>query len=210
MKSVQFIKKLNNTELGKGRTHETYVLVPSVIDVSDIFRALDVPVEFMDKYTHEKVTTRNIVTKSGEKRIVGLGQYYRARGLSAGDEIAFEKRILRGREEYYVCTKKNRDTLVFQKSRYGFEILTPERLSEFMSMAGRTETKVEIPFLGAQRKRNDSPETTDYHDILIDGESLLTSYGGKDIGEIRIRGNAVVTSEFYGWKKYVFETEEPK
>lgn len=29
MKVVQVIKKLNNTELGKGGTHDSYVLVPN-------------------------------------------------------------------------------------------------------------------------------------------------------------------------------------
>lgn len=28
MKIIQFIKTLNNTELGKGTTHETYILIP--------------------------------------------------------------------------------------------------------------------------------------------------------------------------------------
>ena len=46
MKIVQLIKKLNNTELGKGGTHDYYVLVPAELDISDIFPAPDVPVRF--------------------------------------------------------------------------------------------------------------------------------------------------------------------
>ena len=81
MKIVQLIKKLNNTELGKGGTHDYYVLVPAELDISDIFPAPDVPVRFTDKHTFERVVARNTVSR--EKRIVGLGQYYRAKGLSA-------------------------------------------------------------------------------------------------------------------------------
>ena len=40
MKIVQMIKKLNNTELGKGGTHDTYVLVPNDLDISDVFDTL--------------------------------------------------------------------------------------------------------------------------------------------------------------------------
>lgn len=89
MKVVQVAKKLNNTELGKGGTHDTYVLIPNDLDVSDIFDEPNKPIEFVDKYTKEKVTIRNTVGR--EKRLVGLGQYYRSRDLYAGDEIVFEK-----------------------------------------------------------------------------------------------------------------------
>lgn len=35
VKVVQVIKKLNNTELGKGGTHDTYVLIPQNHEMSD-------------------------------------------------------------------------------------------------------------------------------------------------------------------------------
>ena len=37
MKSIQLIKQVNNTELGKGGTHETYILIPQDLNVSDLF-----------------------------------------------------------------------------------------------------------------------------------------------------------------------------
>ena len=37
MKIIQFIKTLNNTELGKGTTHETYILIPKKAEINDIF-----------------------------------------------------------------------------------------------------------------------------------------------------------------------------
>lgn len=206
MKVVQIIKKLNNTELGKGGTHDTYVLIPNNLNVSDIFDEPDKPVEFIDQETLETITVRNTVRR--EKRIVGLGQYYRSKDLSAGDEIIFEKREFEEKTEFFVSVKKNINSLVFQKSRYGFDILTPERIKNFESISIALDKKVEVNFLKAAKKRNDSPDTTNYYDILISGKSILPSYSGKELGEIQISGNKVQVFEFYGWKKYVFETEE--
>ena len=43
---------------------------------------------------NEAVVVRNTVGR--EKRIVGLGQYYRSKDLSAGDEIVYERRVVNG------------------------------------------------------------------------------------------------------------------
>lgn len=43
------IKKLNNTELGKGGTHDTYVLVPNDLDISDVFDTPGAVIDFVDK-----------------------------------------------------------------------------------------------------------------------------------------------------------------
>ena len=61
MKVSQLIKQLNNTELGKGGTHDTYVLIPNELDISDIFSEVNLPIEFIDADTSEKVTVRNTV-----------------------------------------------------------------------------------------------------------------------------------------------------
>ena len=36
MEVIQIIKKLNNTELGKKNTHESYILVNRGLDISDL------------------------------------------------------------------------------------------------------------------------------------------------------------------------------
>lgn len=206
MKIVQVIKKLNNTELGKGGTHDTYVLIPNDLDVTDIFDQPNTPTEFVDKFTMEKVIVRNTVGR--EKRIVGLGQYYRNKDLYAGDEIIFEKQVTSEKASHFIYTKKYADNLVVQKSKYGFEILTPDRIKCFEENVSLMNSKVSIEFLKSEKKRSDSPEETDFYDIKIDGKSVLDSVNGKDAVDIRIRDNAVMVSEFYGWKKYMFEVEE--
>lgn len=206
MKIVQLVKQLNNTELGKGGTHDTYVLIPNELDITDIFTKTNEPIEFRDADNTESVVARNTVGR--EKRIVGLGQYYRSRDLSAGDEIVFERRSDNIGSKCIVRVVKHPENLVFQKAKSGFEILTPERLSMAKSWCEQSEDEFSIDFLCSAKKRNDSPDTTDFYDISVNGKSLLDSYSGKDIGLISFEKKRIKISSFYGWKKYVFETEE--
>ena len=205
MKIIQIIKKLNNTELGKGGTHDTYVLIPNDLDVTDVFEQ-SVPMDFVEKYSGETITVRNTVGR--EKRIVGLGQYYRNMDLSAGDEIIFEKEERLSETKLIIYTKKYEDSIVIQKSKYGFEILTPERTERFKEMVVMMDVDIQINFRISERKRNDSPEETDFYDVKIDGESLLDRFSGKELVELSVRDNKVSVSSFYGWKKYIFEVEE--
>ena len=206
MKVVQVIKKLNNTELGKGGTHDSYVLVPNEMDITDVFVKLGESVSFVDKNTAEEVVIRS--TYGREKRIVGLGQYYRNHDLSAGDEIMFERRKTGERTEHFVCVKKQEDTLSLQKSKNGFEILTPERVERFQKLANDAGLTLEIRFLVSKKKRNDSPDSTDDYDVFFSGKSLMDVVSGNNLVELEIRNGEIVANLFYGWKKYVFETEE--
>lgn len=206
MKVSQLVKQLNNTELGKGGTHDTYVLIPNELNIKDIFATAGAEVEFTDLITKEKIIVRN--TESREKRIVGLGQYYRDKDLSAGDEIIFERITCNVTDTFLINTKKRENSLVFQKMKYGFEILTPEKMSLFMNISKQMPDSFKMDFIESARKRNDSPETTDFYDIAVNGKSLLDSYGGKEIGIVQIEGNKIEIGDFYGWKKYMFETEE--
>ena len=61
MRIVQLVKQLNNTELGKGGTHDTYVLIPNDLDISDVFQQVNEPIEFIDAISQERVTVRNTV-----------------------------------------------------------------------------------------------------------------------------------------------------
>ena len=74
VKVVQVIKKLNNTELGKGGTHDTYVLIPQNLDISDLFPIVNEQISFINKENGKIVNLRH--TSGREKRIVGLGPYY--------------------------------------------------------------------------------------------------------------------------------------
>ena len=160
MKIVQLVKQLNNTELGKGGTHDTYVLIPNELDITDIFTKANEPIEFRDADNMEAVVARNTIGR--EKRIVGLGQYYRSKDLSAGDEIVFERRSDNEKSEYKVRVVKHLEILVFQKAKFGFEILTPKRLNMAKSWSEQSEDEFSIDFICSAKKRNDSPDTTDF------------------------------------------------
>lgn len=206
MKVVQVVKKLNNTELGKGGTHDTYVLVPSELDITDVFVKLDEMVMFTDKDTRETLEIRS--TYGREKRIVGLGQYYRNHDLSAGDEIVFERRVSGKKIEHFICVRKNEDALVIQRYKKAFEILTPNRLGRFENVTTESGESLQVKFLTSEKKRNDSPEATRFYDVIVSGKSILNAPKAKGLSEIRVRGGKIEVTPFYGWKKYVFETEE--
>jgi hypothetical protein len=84
MKSEKYIKILNNTELGKGTTHECYVLVTGSYNVDNIFTSfINGTTNFIDKVDNSNID--NIRIQQGrETRIVGLGPYYRKYELNAG------------------------------------------------------------------------------------------------------------------------------
>lgn len=206
MKSIQLIKQLNNTELGKSGTHDTYVLVPNDLNVSDIFSEVNTPIDFHDLDSGEVVTIRN--TQGREKRIVGLGNYYRSKNLSAGDEILFERRSLPDGDKYIIGTRKLIDYLVFQKNKAGFEILTPERISLANDWSRRLSGTFRIDFLTSAKKRNDSAEPTNFYDIIVENKSILSDYSAKGIGFLTMKENKISLESFYGWKKYVIDWEK--
>ena len=204
MKIVQLMKQLNNTELGKGGTHDTYVLVPNELDITSIFEQPDVVYEFTDPISGEKVKVRNTVGR--EKRIVGLGQYYRNQNLSAGDSVVFEKRVDGSFSSLSIQTVKLTSSIVFQKAKDGFEILTPERLQQAQDWGIKLAEKFEIIFSESIKKRNDSPATTDIYRITVGGIRIADEFAAKEIGTVDMSGDQAIVRRFYGWK--IIQAEE--
>jgi len=204
MKIIQLMKQLNNTELGKGGTHDTYVLVPNELDITPIFEKPDVVYEFSDPISGEVVKVRNTVGR--EKRIVGLGQYYRNQDLSAGDSVVFEKRVDGAYISLTIHTIKLQSSIVFQKTKDGFEILTPERLQQAQNWGIKLAEKFEIIFSESIKKRNDSPITTDIYRITIGGIGIANDFAAKEIGIVDISGERAIVRRFYGWR--IIQAEE--
>ncbi len=204
MKIVQLMKQLNNTELGKGGTHDTYVLVPNELDITPIFEQPDVVYEFSDPISGEVVKVRNTVGR--EKRIVGLGQYYRNQDLSAGDSVVFEKRIDGTNISLSIRTIKLTGSVVFQKTKDGFEILTPDRMQLAKDWGEKLEDKFEIVFSESIKKRNDSPVTTDIYRITVGGIGISDDFAAKEIGIVDISGERAIVRRFYGWR--IIQAEE--
>lgn len=203
MKSYQLTKKLNNTELGKSGTHDTYILVPQDVEVSDIFPEVNTFYDFIDRESGETISIR--MTQGREKRIVGLGPYYASKDLCAGDEIILERRDIKDDVQRYVDYYKQINRLMLQKSSKGFELLTPDRadlIAEDVHLNGKN---ISLEFLEARKKRQDSPEKTDYYDFKIDGESIAFEFSNKEIAEIEIVNHTARVNRFCAWTKAFME-----
>ncbi|MFR1449538.1 MAG: hypothetical protein ACLSXC_06035 [Beduini sp.] len=213
MKIIQIVKKLNNTEIGKSGTHETYVHIPQELNISDLFPETDVHKQFIYKRNKQSYQIRCTIGR--EKRIVGLGDFYRDNDVCAGDEIVLEKHILPNNEsKFYIDLNKLSNILMVQRCKGGFEILNEDRLSffnnDFNTYSLGEKRILTIEFVASEKKRADSPKTTNIFDIKIDGISAVENYNRKDMIEIQfdVESKIASISKACAWKKYVFEVEE--
>ncbi|MDB3972039.1 hypothetical protein N9400_01230 [Candidatus Thioglobus sp.] len=212
MKVQQFIKKLNNTELGKGNTHEYYVLVPS--GIMDGFFDSSKPSVF-DCIGGSELSGIHI-SNGREFRINGLGDYYRNNDVNAGDEIIFQKTDDNGIISFDVNLKTNKNLVTLQKiGDRGFEILSLGNLSS--SEAGLSDSyeikaayqgilsTIKIEFNLKEKKRKDSPEETSFYKILVNDQDVQQDFNGKGfLVNIRETGNGKVLCKSCTWQKYEF------
>lgn len=213
MKIVQIIKKLNNTELGKGGTHECYVHIPKELNINDFFEKEEEVKNFIYKKNGKKYQIRCTIGR--EKRIVGLGDFYRDYKMSAGDEIILERYIEEnGKSRYSINFNKRKDILMIQKCKDGFEILNEEMIDVIATdsnvyYAGEIK-KMTIEYINAVKKRADSPRKTDIYDIKVDGISLANQYKSKDMVEIQFDNNQnrAYINNICTWRKYIFDMED--
>ena len=213
MKSIQIIKVLNNTELGKAGTHETYIHVPQDLEVDDIFSKTDTIKKFVYKRTEKTYNIR--YTRGREKRIVGLGTFYRENDVCAGDEIVLECRIDKNKDStYYIDLNKKINILIVQRCKSGFEIITEDRRklisNETKVYLSDGVKKISLDFIGSEKKRADSPVETEIYDIKLDNVSIVEDYNKKDIIEIEVDciNDIAFISKTCAWRKYMFEMEE--
>ena len=211
MKVVQFIKRVNNTELGKGGTNETYILVPQEATVDDIFEEKDVEINFEDKNSggFEKIR----LTIGREKRIVGLGPFYRRHNVSAGDSVIIERRIDNMNiSHFYIAVQKYDNNLVLQKTKEGFEVLDESKISilpEGVKVLDNGELKqMSLNFLKMFRKNVKSPNETKSYEIFVDGTTISDFYKKNDMIEVIIANAVAHIRKIVTWKKYVVEVKE--
>ena len=213
MKVVQIIKKLNNTELGKSGTHEFYVQVPQDLIIEDFLPQAEDVKSFIYKRTGKVYHIRFTIGR--EKRIVGLGDFYRDNDVCAGDEVVLERHLDEdGESTYYIDLNKRNDILMIQRCKRGFELLNEERknlVSSDVQVYVSGEMKpITVEFIGPVKKREDSPNTTDIYDVKLDGTSIVSDYGGKEMVEIQVdhSANKAFVNRICAWKKYIFEMED--
>lgn len=209
MKSEKYIKILNNTELGKGTTHECYVLVTGSYNVGNIFTSfINGTTNFIDKVDNSNID--NIRIQQGrETRIVGLGPYYRKYELNAGDIIIFERiENSSGAIFFYLNNIKKNNNLILQKvGSKGYEILKQNINTIYPliidSCLFNDEYKnVEIKFKQSIPKRSDSPNNTDFYDVFVDGTPY--NIGDKELCEIILEEHKIL-KKLKTWNKYTVQ-----
>lgn len=217
MKIIQIIKRLNNTELGIGNTHETYILIPSDLDFSDFL--LNEEEEFLFKKNNLTYKLNYKVTKTGEERLNGLGPFYRENNLTAGDELLLEKRIYDddNKIDFFIDVNKRNNVLILTKFKnIGFAILNEESLDIFKKNLNTMDVyykgkrnSISLNFLSSEKKRSDSPNKTNVYELKIDGNNICNDFKSKEMLEINIstKDNAIFVKNICSWEKYLFEKE---
>lgn len=210
MKSEKFIKTLNNTELGKGTTHESYVLVNGGYNVDNIFDSFTNGItSFIDKF--DKSNIDNIRMQTGrETRIVGLGYYYKKYGLNAGDLLVFERiENFDGSIFYYLNNIKKNNNIVLQRvGSKGYEILTQNISIKYpliidMCLLDDLYRDVQISFRQSVPKRADSPIDTAFYDLIVDGENY--NIGDKEMIELILEDDLKILKKLKTWNKYTVQ-----
>ncbi|CAH0335468.1 hypothetical protein FVB9288_01113 [Flavobacterium sp. CECT 9288] len=213
MKIKQFIKSLNNTEIGKGGTHEYYVLVSKKVpNIENIFDTSNLKPKFFNLKNGGLIDSVHI-TIGGEFRINGLGDFYRNNNVNAGDEILFERRDTINSTEFYIDLNIKSNIITFQKNSKGFEVLNIDRLTRKMSDM-KYELKgffngyfqdIKIEFKESSKKRSDSPEMTDFYDIIVADKNILNEFKSNDFLVLEELPNQTTLKKVVVWQKYEFQ-----
>lgn len=187
-KLIQYTHRPNTTELGMGNTHETYMLINSDTDLSTIFPpSVDVKVRESDsgKYYYLKSAIGR------EFRVNQMGELYRDCNVHPGDEIVITK-IETSFASDVCVTVRQYYRVVLIVSANGVEVVNVERLESYLSGARTYQlniydrgnyNKLVIAFREARKKRTDSPNTTDYYEVSINGQKLANGTYYLTLGE---------------------------
>ena len=172
---TQYFHYPNNTELGKGNTHECYLLVPNTYDLSHIFPD-GKEVEVTDVSNKKKYYLRSAWGR--EFRINQMGQFYRDYDVHMGDEIILT--FVEGEDSRTYISVHRHNRLVIKQGRNGAEIINLERLTSYKHgeiyeipiVWAEQELTLQIQYKEAIAKRSDSPDLTDYYTVKL-GNNIL-------------------------------------
>lgn len=194
MEVISYIKILNNSELGKTNTNETYIRIGIYKNEINNFFENAIQREVIDLNDGTIYTTIRL-TVGREYRIPGLGSFYRKYDLKAGDGVILQKYIkfdLNGNKEvkFYIDYVKN-NVLVFDKIQENYEISnydkkikkvnsTKKKLLKHKSnfyitkvfFNGKIVT-LRIVYLKRKAKRAESSYGIKLYNVFINGEKSI-------------------------------------
>jgi len=173
----QYMHRPNNTELGKGNTHETYLYIPTKVDLTDMFP----PGEEVTVYDSGTRATYQLKSASHKEfRVNQLGEFYRNNEVKEGDEVWITK-VVKGDHEFISIKVAKYNRVIIDVNNNGATIGDITRLSSYgtktngysiqIQYHGKT-SKMFISFASVRKKRADSPDTTDHYNITLDTHSL--------------------------------------
>ena len=176
-KIYQYIHRPNNTELGKGNTHETYLLISKEVNLSHLFPpGQDVKVK-------DLISGKSYCLKSAdgnEFRVNQMGPIYRDYDVCEGDDVLLTK-IEDDEQSIFTLRVVKHNRITISVTNNGATIGNIERLSEYGSKTegysisvqkGDNVNNMTISFDAPKLKRLDSPDTTDFYKINIDDQPL--------------------------------------
>ena len=177
MQITRYIHRPNATELGLGNTNETYLLIPTEIQLSTMFPPGTI-VEVLDSSSQKTYALKSAYGR--EFRVNQMGAIYRDYAVKPGDEIIFIM-ISNSSESNVYLEVKTYNRVVFDVGERGVEISNSDRLDPFRNKdasyslpvkQANSRQELKITFARAQKKRNDSPTETDFYDLKIGGNPL--------------------------------------
>lgn len=170
----------NKTELGQGNTNETYLHISRDIDLSAIFPVgKEVSVEDVNNQKKYLLKSSNY---RREFRINQMGSIYRDYTVVPGDEILIRDIGINGTHKTYISVEKfNRVVLVVDRN--GAEVLNEDLLEGLkvddssreyhINISNGDQTHaLSIKFAERRKKRDDSPNETDFFEVKKDNVIL--------------------------------------
>jgi hypothetical protein len=164
---------------------------------------------FKDKNSDKKYTIR--LTWGRDKRIVGMGPYYRDYDVLAGDRVLLEKNIQsNGEFNYYISFQRSIDTAYFQKVKNHFEALDSDKASAFVGMQflSADGDSVKIEYYGEIQKRKDSPIMTKVYDVIVENQNIQGNYQDRDMIALKLQDGKIQIKDVQPWAKYVIEVKK--
>lgn len=173
----QYIHRPNMTELGMASTHETYMLVNTDIDLSDIFPPkIEVPVK--DILSGKLYDLKSAFGR--EFRVNQMGEVYRDYNVLPDDEIVITKVKRDDKYDVFITVNKfNRAVLTVTNN--GVEISNLERLVgltknkkvlEVEAIKGGEKVNLSLCYKETKPKRKDSPAPTDFYEVKANNAHL--------------------------------------
>lgn len=226
MKVITFIKRLNANELkiGTAAMHDRTITVPAAVDVSELFTATStassqsLTLFYRTKntiYTPSRAKTRFEITSSNnQKRIYGLGDYFKQVKALPGDEIIIERVINKGTDNYYIDYRPRHVVLFSKLKNDMFEILRIGGLERYRVdkdfiadvIYNGEEKKLLVRYMGKTQKKDKKSKTSkstepipkiDCYDLLIDGESIGNTVSYQNYIEMNMETSDLELMEVY-------------